>query len=329
MSKKYNIVGIGNAIVDTICLVGDGFLAEHNLTKGGMFLIDEANAAMLSHLKHEKITSGGSVANSIATLAMLESKTALIGKVGKDKFGDIFSDDLKKINCEFFCKHKEKSGSTAQSFVLITPDGERTMCTYLGLASKIESEIDENIIKDAEVLYLEGYLWDEPETIAALREAIEIAKDNDVKVAFTLSDAFCVERHKSDFLNMMASFDILFANEIEMKVLIGEDFAVNNYQKVKEVIGYRNPQLVVAMTMSQKGAVVFSGQNQHHVPTTKIDKLIDTTGAGDAFAAGFLYGIDNDLTVKQSASLGNVFAGGVITQVGARLDKEKLLELIK
>jgi sugar/nucleoside kinase (ribokinase family) len=284
---------------------------------------------MLSHLKHEKITSGGSVANSIATLAMLESKTALIGKVGKDKFGDIFSDDLKKINCEFFCKHKEKSGSTAQSFVLITPDGERTMCTYLGLASKIESEIDENIIKDAEVLYLEGYLWDEPETIAALREAIEIAKDNDVKVAFTLSDAFCVERHKSDFLNMMASFDILFANEIEMKVLIGEDFAVNNYQKVKEVIGYRNPQLVVAMTMSQKGAVVFSGQNQHHVPTTKIDKLIDTTGAGDAFAAGFLYGIDNDLTVKQSASLGNVFAGGVITQVGARLDKEKLLELIK
>jgi sugar/nucleoside kinase (ribokinase family) len=329
MSKKYNIVGIGNAIVDTICLVEDGFLAEHNLTKGGMFLIDEANTAILSHLKHEKITSGGSVANSIATLAMLECKTALIGKVGKDKFGDIFFDDLKKINCDFSCKHKKKSGSTAQSFVLITPDGERTMCTYLGLASKIADEIDENLIKDAKVLYLEGYLWDEPETIAALRDAIYIAKENDVKVAFTLSDAFCVERHKSDFLNMVASFDILFANEVEMKVLIGEDFAANNYRRVKEELGYRNPQLKVAMTISDKGSIVFEGQNHHHIPTAQVEKVIDTTGAGDAFAAGFLYGIDNDLTLQESASLGNVFAGGVISKVGARLDKEQLLELIK
>jgi len=329
MSKKYNIVGIGNAIVDTICLVKDEFLVEHNLTKGGMFLIDEANAAKLSHLKHEKITSGGSVANSIATLAMLDSKTALIGKVGKDKFGDIFFDDLKKINCDFSCKHKEKSGSTAKSFVLITPDGERTMCTYLGLASKIEDEIDEDLIKNAEFLYVEGYLWDEPETIAALREAIDIAKENDVKVAFTLSDAFCVERHKSDFLNMVSSFDILFANEVEMKVLIGEDFADNDYRRVREELGHRNPQLKSVMTMSAKGAIVFEGQTHHHIPTTQIEKVIDTTGAGDAFAAGFLYGIDNDLTLQESVSLGNLFAGGVIAQVGARLDQEQLLELIK
>ncbi len=329
MNKKYNIVGIGNAIVDTICLVEDSFLTEHNLTKGGMFLIDEANTSVLSNLKHEKITSGGSVANSIATLAMLECQTSLIGKVGKDKFGDIFFDDLKKIDCNFSCKHKEKSGSTAQSFVLITPDGERTMCTYLGLASKIEDEIDENLIKDTEVLYIEGYLWDEPETIAALRDAIYIARDNDVKVAFSLSDAFCVERHKSDFLNMVENFDFLFANEVEMKVLIGEDFADNNYRRVKEELGHRNPQLKVAMTASDKGSIVFEGQNHHHIPTVKVEKVVDTTGAGDAFAAGFLYGISNDLTLQEAASLGNVFAGGVISKVGARLDKEQLLELIK
>ena len=329
MSKKYNIVGIGNAIVDNICLVDEKFLVEHNLTKGGMFLIDEANATKLSHLKHEKISSGGSIANSIATLALLECNTALIGKVGKDKFGDIFFDDLKKIGCDFICKHKEKSGSTAQSFVLITPDGERTMCTYLGLASKIQNEIDENIIKDAEVLYLEGYLWDEPETIAALREAIEIAKDNDVKVAFSLSDAFCVERHRDDFLNMMGRFDVLFANEVEMKVLIGEDFAKDDYKKVKEAMSRYNPQITIAMTVGEKGSVVFKDYNTYQIPTTKVDKVIDTTGAGDAFAAGFLYGIDNNLSLEESAILGNIFAGGVIVQIGARIEREKLLELIK
>ncbi len=329
MSKKYNVVGIGNAIVDTICLVEEEFLVEHNLIKGGMFLIDEANAAKLSHLKHQKISSGGSIANSIATLALLECNTALIGKVGKDKFGDIFFDDLKKIGCEFSCKHREKSGSTAQSFVLITPDGERTMCTYLGLASKIQNEIDEKLIKDAEVLYVEGYLWDEPETIVALREAIEIAKENDVKVAFSLSDAFCVERHKNDFLVMMDRFDILFANEVEMKVLIGDDFAKDDYKKVKETIGHYNSQLMIVMTVGEKGSVVFRDYNTYHIPTTKVEKVVDTTGAGDAFAAGFLYGIDNNLDFREAAALGNIFAGGVIAQIGARLDQEKLLELIK
>ncbi len=329
MTKKYNVVGIGNAIVDTICLVEDKFLTEHNLTKGGMFLIDEANAAKLSHLKYEKISSGGSVANSIATLALLECNTALIGKVGKDKFGDIFFDDLKKIGCEFSCKHKEKSGTTAKSFVLITPDGERTMCTYLGLASKIENEIDENLIKDAEVLYLEGYLWDEPETIVALREAIDIARNNEVKVAFSLSDAFCVERHRDDFLNAMEYFDILFANEAEMSVLIGKDFADNDYKKAKEIIGHYNPQLMIAMTVAEKGVVIFKDHATYQIPTQKAEKVIDATGAGDAFAAGFLYGIDNGLDFKESAALGNIFAGGVILQIGARMEKEKLLELIK
>ena len=329
MSKKYNVIGIGNAIVDTVCLVEDKFLTEHNLVKGGMFLIDEENAVKLSRLKHKTISSGGSVANTIATLAMLDCRTALIGKVGKDKFGDIFFDDLEKINCEFVCKHKEKSGTTAKSFVLITPDGERTMCTYLGLASKIANEIDEDLIKDAEVLYLEGYLWDEPETIAALRQAIEIAKDNDIKVAFSLSDAFCVERHRAEFLDIADHLDILFANEVEMSVLIGQDFAANDYQKVKETISHHNPHLVVAMTMGEKGAMIFRGEKSHLIPTAKVEKLVDATGAGDSFAAGFLYGIDNGLSLQESAAFGNVLAGGVIIQIGARLNQEKLLELIK
>jgi fructokinase len=330
MNKKYNVVGIGNAIVDISCLIEEKFLEEHNLTKGGMFLIDRDNIKILAGLKYQKISSGGSVANSIATLAMLDSKTALIGKVGDDKFGNIFFNDLKNIGSNFFCRHKDKKSTTAQSFVLITPDGERTMCTYLGVASKIETEIDENIIKDAELLYIEGYLWDEPETIAAIYEAIMIAKDNDVKVAFSLSDAFCVERHRMDFLSATKNFDILFSNEIEMSVLIGKDFADNNYQKVKDAISHFSPNLTIAMTVGKKGSVVFEGtKNIYNVPTNRIDKIVDTTGAGDAFAAGFLYGIDNDLEIKEAATLGNILAGGVIQQFGARIEKEKILELIK
>ena len=330
MDKKYNVVGIGNAIVDISCLVEDKFLTEHNLTKGGMFLIDHSNIKILAHLNHQKISSGGSVANSIAALAMLDCKTALIGKVGDDKFGDIFFNDFKNIGSNFCCKHKEKSGATAQSFILITPDGERTMCTYLGFASKIETEIDENIIKDTELLYIEGYLWDEPETIAAIRDAIIIAKDNDVKIAFSLSDAFCVERHRMDFLGVTKHLNILFANEIEMSVLVGKDFADNNYQKVKDTINHFSPNLIIAMTAGEKGSVVFDGtKNIYHIPTTKIDKVVDTTGAGDAFAAGFLYAIDNDLELEEAAMLGNILAGGVIQQFGARLEKEKILELIK
>ena len=329
MSKKYHIVGIGNSIVDITCLVEDSFLLEYSLTKGGMFLIDDVQAKKLSHLKYQKISSGGSVANTIASLSMSKSRTAFIGKIGQDKFGDIFFDDLKKIGCDFYCKNKEKSGSTAKSFVLITPDGERTMCTYLGLASKIANEIDESVIKDSEILYLEGYLWDAPETIKALRSAIAIAKNNDIKVAFTLSDAFCVERHHEDFLKSFTNFDILFANEMEMSVLIGKDFSDNNYRKVKDIIDHLNPNLIIAMTLGENGAVIFEGTTIHHISTKKSKKVLDTTGAGDSFAAGFLYGIGNNFSLTKSAKLGNAFAGAVISQVGARLDQEKLFALNK
>jgi sugar/nucleoside kinase (ribokinase family) len=328
MEKKYNIVGIGNAVVDTICLVEEHILSDFNLTKGSMFLIDEANAKRLEPLKYEEIKSGGSIANSVATMAMLGAKTALIGKVGKDKFGDIFSNDLKQIGCDFICKKKNKSGSTARSYVLVTPDGERTMCTYLGLASQISDEIDDEVIANSEILYLEGYLWDDHETIMALRHAVQVAKENETKVVFSLSDGFCVERHRSEFLNMFSNFDILFANEMEMEFLIGKDFADNDYQKVKNEIMMRNLEMTVVMTMGEKGAMVFSDGEAYHIPAEKCEKVVDATGAGDSFAAGFLYGISNGFNVSEAAMLGNVLAGGVIEKIGARLTQEKLLELM-
>ncbi|MCE3254600.1 MAG: pfkB family carbohydrate kinase [Rickettsiaceae bacterium] len=330
MDKSYDIVGIGNAIIDIVCLVEESFLAEHNLTKGGMFLIGEADAQKLSHLKHQKIASGGSVANSIASLSMLGSRAALIGKTGRDKFGDIFFDDLKKIGCDFFCRHKEKDGATAKSFILVTPDGERTMCTYLGLASKIADEIDEKLIKNSKILYLEGYLWDEPETIAALRSAISIAKNNNVKTAFSLSDAFCVERHQAEFLEIIAQLDVLFANEMEMKLLVGENFADDDYKKVKEMIGRINSNLVLALTLGERGAIIFDGtKTVNQVNAMKVEKVADTTGAGDAFAAGFLFGMNKDIGLEKSAALGNNLAAEVIGQIGARIDQKRILEIVK
>lgn len=328
MTKNYDIIGVGNAIVDLVCLVDDEFLLQNNLQKGGMFLIDETQAEELSKLKYEKINSGGSVANSVATLSMLGSSSMLIGKVGSDRFGDLFFDDLKKINCDFICKKREKSNSTAKSFILITPDGERTMCTFLGLASKIADEITEDHIQNSKILYLEGYLWDAPETIAALRSAIVIAKKNQIKIAFTLSDAFCVTRHKKDFLNLISQIDILFANEDEMKALI-ENFEADDYKKMKDQIFNQNQNLLVVMTRSENGVVVFSKNDEKIILTKRVDKVVDATGAGDAFAAGFLYGLINDFTLEESANLGNKIAGLVITQIGARLNKDQLTNLKK
>lgn len=329
MTKKYNVIGIGNAIVDLMCFVPDQFLKDHALTKSGMFLIDKVRADALSKLKHEKISSGGSVANTIATLSMLGKKTALIGKCGADEFGDLFTHGLKEINCDFICQNKEPDGATAKSFVLITPDGERTMSTYLGNASNIADEINEEAISNAEILYIEGYLWDQPETIAALLKAIKFAKNHNVRVAFTLSDAFCVARHKADFLNLLPDLSILFSNEAEMKLLIGDDFAHDNYKKLVEIVSKKNPNLIVVITGSEKGAVIFNGSEVEIVATTKAQKVIDATGAGDAFAAGFLFGITNKIGLNESANLGNKIAGRVITKVGARLEKDELLNLMK
>jgi sugar/nucleoside kinase (ribokinase family) len=220
------------------------------------------------------------------------------------------------------------------------------MCTYLGLANNIADEVDKKIIKDADILYLEGYLWDTPETIASMREAIEIAREgydvegyadevkddeedpNHTKVAFTLSDAFCVDRHKIDFMDLLSHIDILFANYMEMQIFIGEDFAENNYKKVVETIKNHNPNLIIAMTHSEYGAIVFEGIKKiHNSPTTKIKKITDATGAGDAFAAGFLSGFSRNLPLDKCANLGNLLAGNVIQKLGARLEKEDVAKL--
>lgn len=309
------IIGIGNAIVDVLCKVDDDFLAKNALFKNSMSLIDEAGAENLSALTAEKITSGGSAGNTIAALSQLGAKTAFIGKVGEDEFGKRFISEIEKTGVEFL-SHSNHQNPSAKSFILVTPDAHRTMCTYLGCASQItQNDIDEKAFKDASILYLEGYLWDAPETISALKKAILLAKENGVKVAFSLSDSFCVLRHKDDFLNLIKNdLDILFANESEAYELSPNlhKFFLNN------------KKLISVVTKNEKGCEVFVDGKSFLSPAAKIEKLIDTTGAGDAFAAGFLFGLVNDFDLEKSAHFGNLVASKIIQKFGARFDEEEI-----
>lgn len=316
------IIGIGNAIVDMVCKVEDSFLSEYNLIKNSMSLIESGVAEKLSKNKTEKVTSGGSVGNSIALLGQLGCKTAFIGKVGSDEFGTRFISDIEKTGTQFIGENSYNKPS-AKSFVLVTPDGHRTMCTFLGCASEItEEDIDEKHFKDASILYLEGYLWDSPDTIAALRKAIDLAKKNHVKIAFSLSDSFCVSRHKKDFQNLVINdLDILFANEHEVLELVSRpDFSTEALAK----FFLKNPDLTAVVTRSEKGCLVFVSGALFELPAQKVEKVIDATGAGDAFAAGFLYGIVNDFDMEKSAYFGNVLASNIIQKFGARFEKEEV-----
>jgi len=331
MTKKYSVTGIGNAIIDIIILAEDSLLEEVGLVKSSMTLIDRDQTYKLLNLKYEKIRSGGSVANSIAALADFKTKTAFIGKVGRGKYGKAFSDDLAKINIDFYCKNKTEFGSTARSFVFVTPDGHRTMATYLGKASNIDDEINQQVIADSEILYLEGYLWDKDNTkvTSALKESIKIAKKNNTRIAFTLSDSFCVTRHKEDFLNLINDLDILFANEAEIKSLFSTDEI--NFKQIKE-LSKNNSNLIIVITRGEKGAIIFDNQNNqnfYEIPTKSIDKVVDTTGAGDCFAAGFLYGLTQNYSLEKSAKIGNLFAGTIIKKLGARFDEEDVAKLSK
>ena len=312
MTKK--ILTIGNAIVDILCKTDDAFLEKNGLVKNSMSLIDEATAQQLSAEKSEKITSGGSAGNTAAALAQLGTKTIFIGKVGSDEFGKKFINEIQKTGAEFF-SHSDHHKPTAKSFVLITPDAQRTMCTFLGCASEItESDIVESGFKDASILYLEGYLWDAPATISALKKAISFAKKNGVKVAFSLSDSFCVARHKTDFLGLIKNdLDILFANEAEALEL------APNFSE--------NKNLIAIVTKGENGCEVFSGGKSFVSPAQKIEKLVDTTGAGDAFAAGFLHGLVNEFSLEESAHFGNVVASKIIQKFGARFEAEELRNL--
>ena len=307
------ILGIGTAIVDVICKVDDNFISENNLTKSTMKLFfDESEFKnLIKNLKIEKTVSGGSVANSIVGISQLGDKVGFIGKVSDDEFGSKYEEGLKKENVEYFYSKKKEELPTGTCLILVTPDTERTMCTFLGTAGKInENDIDSNAIKKSEIIFLEGYLWDEGEPKKAFNKAINIAN----KVAMSLSDQFCVDRHKPHFLELVKNkLDITFANEQEITSLIeAKDF--------NEVINFsKQLKKLVVVTRGEKGAVAIQGEEVIETNIQKNLKILDLTGAGDLFAAGFLHGHVNKLSIKESLKKGTEMSSKVIQQIGARL----------
>ena len=307
------ILGIGNAIVDVICKVDDNFIEQNNLTKSTMklFFNEIEFKNLLMNLKIEKTVSGGSVANSIVGLSQLGDKVGFIGKVSDDDFGEKYEEGLKKESVEYFYTKKEEELPTGTCLILVTPDSERTMCTYLGTAGKIdENDVSSEAIKKSEIIFLEGYLWDEGEPKKAFDKAINNAN----KVAMSLSDLFCVDRHKPHFLNLVKNkLDIIFANEQEITSLI----EAKNFSEVIDFSKKLNKLVVV--TRGEKGAVAVRGKEIFESNVKKNLKIVDLTGAGDLFAAGFLHGYVNKLSEKECLEQGTEMSSKVIQQIGARL----------
>jgi fructokinase len=307
------ILGIGNAIVDVICKVSDSFIDQNNLTKSTMKLFFDENEFknLLKNLKIEKTVSGGSVANSIVGLSQLGDKVGFIGKVSDDNFGDKYEEGLKKENVEYFYSKKKEELPTGTCLILVTPDSERTMCTFLGTAGKInENDVSSEAIKKSEIIFLEGYLWDEGEPKKAFDKAINNAN----KIAMSLSDLFCVDRHKPHFLNLVKNkLDITFANEQEITSLI----EAKNFSEVIDFSKQLNKLIVI--TRGEKGAVAIDGEEIFECDVKKNLKIVDLTGAGDLFAAGFLHGYINGLTTKNSLEKGSEMSAKVIQLIGARL----------
>ena len=307
------ILGIGNAIVDVICKVDENFINHNGLTKGTMKLIfdDGEFNKMLSSLKIEKTISGGSVANSIVGLSQLGNKVGFIGKVSDDELGGKYEEGLKSEKVEYFYSKKKEELPTGTCLILVTPDSERTMCTYLGTAGKInENDVNTEVVKQSEMIFLEGYLWDEGEPKKAFEKAINSAN----KVAMSLSDQFCVDRHKSHFLDLVKNkLDITFANEQEMMSLIdAKDF--------KDVINFgKNLKKLLVITRGEKGAISINGEEIVENGIEKNLNVTDLTGAGDLFAAGFLHGNLNNLSITESLNKGREMSSRVIQQIGARL----------
>ena len=306
------ILGMGNAIVDVICKVKDKYLLDNGLTKSTMKLVDEIEfKKLLSTLKIEDTVSGGSVANSIVGLSQLGNKVGFIGKVRDDDLGQNYEDGLKKEGVDYFYSKKKEDLSTGTCLILITPDSERTMCTFLGTAGKInEKDVDINSVKNSEITFLEGYLWDEGEPKSAFDKAIE----NSNKVAMSLSDLFCVERHKSNFLDLVKNkLNIIFANEQEITALIdAKNFA--------EVISFSQQlRKIIIITRGEKGSVAICKNEVVECDSQKDLKIVDLTGAGDLFAAGYLHGHVNNLSVRESLKKGTELSSKVIQQIGARI----------
>ncbi len=307
------IIGIGNAIIDVICKVDDDFLLQNNLTKSTMKLVDETEfKKLLSNLTIEETIAGGSVANSIVGLSQLGNKVSFIGKVNDDEFGSKYEQSLLKEQVTYYYKKKKENIATGTCLILITPDSERTMCTFLGIAGKInENDINESAVKESELVFLEGYLWDEGEPKSAFEKAFKIAN----KTAMSLSDPFCVERHKDSFLDLVTNkLDITFANEQEILHLID----ANSFDEVIEF--GKNLEKLLVITRSEKGSIAILNNEIFECNSQKGLSIVDLTGAGDLFAAGFLHGYLNNMSIQESLIKGTEMASKIIQKIGARLN---------
>jgi len=315
MSKK--ILGIGNAIVDVLAKVDDEFLTENKLIKGSMKLIDKAEFEHLKkNIKIEKIVAGGSVANTMAGIAYLQGNSSFIGKINSDDFGKIYKKSLQDINVNFSYLEKNENLSTGASIILITPDSERTMCTYLGISSHLSaSDINENNFINHEIIILEGYLWDKGISEKMFKHAIKIAKNNDIKIAMSLSDIFCVNRHKEDFYNLLKNdLDILIGNENEINELANKKNLLDSINQLKAL------NKLIIITRSENGSIAIKNNEIINCNSIKVNNVLDLTGAGDLFAAGFLKEYLDNSTIKKCLETGSILASKIIQKIGARLE---------
>ncbi len=314
-TTRFDVVGIGNAIVDIIGRCDDAFLARHGAAKGGMRLVEaDAVKSLYSEMGPAVEISGGSAANTMVGVASFGGRAAFIGKVADDEFGHIFAHDIRAAGVTYETKPKSGGAPTARSLILVTPDGERTMNTFLGVSPELDhGEVDPKLIEAAAICYLEGYLFDRPEAKAAFRQAATIATKAGGKVALTLSDAFCVDRHRAEFLELIrSSVDILFANEAEITSL----YETKSFEEAASKV--RRDTSFAVLTRSAKGSLILTGDTQTLVAAKPVAQVEDTTGAGDLYAAGFLYGLSQGATVERAGQLGSLAAAEIISHVGAR-----------
>ena len=314
MSKK--ILGIGNAIVDVFVKVDDNFLLKSNLTKGSMKLLEKKEFENLkSRIKIEKIEAGGSVANTMAGIAYLGGNPSFIGKINSDEFGKIYKKSLEKVKVDFHYVEKSENLSTGASIIFITPDSERTMCTYLGISSQLSKEdINEDHIKDHEIIFLEGYLWDKGMSEEMFKHVINIAKKNDIKIAMSLSDIFCVTRHREDFLKLLKNdLNILIGNENEINELVEKKSLLDSIEVLKKI------NKLIVITRSEKDSLAILNNKIINCEGIKVKRVLDVTGAGDLFASGFLKEYLDQSDIKKCLETGSEIAAKIIQKIGARI----------
>jgi fructokinase len=315
MSKR--ILGIGNAIVDVFVKVDDSFLSKNNLKKGSMKLIENNEFASLKNsIKIEKIEAGGSVANTMAGIAYLDGNSSFIGKINSDEFGKIYKKSLEKININFPYSEKNENLSTGASIIFITPDSERTMCTYLGISSQLSKEdINEDHIKDYEIIFLEGYLWDKGISEEMFKHVINLAKKENIKIAMSLSDIFCVTRHREDFFKLLTNdLNILIGNENEINELMQKNNLLDSIKELKKI------NKLIIITRSENGCIAILNNEVTNCESIKVEKVLDLTGAGDLFAAGFFKEYLDKSNIKKCLESGSKLAAKIIQRIGARLN---------